>query len=75
LVKVPEEIGLLTSLKKLILWDNPIEYYPDTLEDLSNLLVLDLLNNQMSANTQERIHGLLPNTKIILSMPCKCEDE
>jgi Leucine-rich repeat (LRR) protein len=75
LFKIPEEIGGLTSLKKLILWDNPIEYYPDTLEDLSNLLVLDLLNNQMSANTQERIRGLLPKTKIILSLPCKCEDE
>lgn len=72
--EIPEAVENLKELRLLILWDNPINNYPNELGELSNLEHLDLLNNVMSFDTQERLLSLLPKCNIIMSVPCRCED-
>jgi Leucine-rich repeat (LRR) protein len=73
---IPDEIEQLGLLKILALWDNPIEYYPNSLGSLKNLTVLDFLNNQVNTGTQDRITTMFDSkkTKIYFSPPCACED-
>ncbi len=71
---IPNGIDALYLLESLVLWDNPIAEYPATLEDLTHLMVLDLLHNQISYDTQARIREMLPKTKVITSDPCACQD-
>jgi hypothetical protein len=49
-----------------------IGYYPGSLMRMENLRLVDLLNNEMNAYEQERLHELLPKTELILSPPCNC---
>ena len=72
--RIPENINQLKSLKILILWDNPISVYPNSLGLLEELEILDLLNNQMNSDTQTRLNNILPQTRIIMSPPCRCQD-
>ena len=74
LTEIPESIENLQELRLLILWDNPINSYPNELGELNKLEHLDLLNNIMSYDTQERLISLLPKCNIIMSTPCRCED-
>jgi hypothetical protein len=71
---LPDDVDRLKELRVLILWDNPIGHYPNSLGLLEKLEVLDLLNNQIGYDTQTRLKNILPNTKIIMSAPCRCED-
>jgi len=64
----------LSALEILALWDNPISYYPEALSDMKSLQVLDLLHNQISRDTQERLRNSIPDAKIIMSPPCSCQD-
>jgi Leucine-rich repeat (LRR) protein len=71
---IPDQINKLTQLRILSMWDNPIAYYPNTLGELEQLEIFDLLNNQMGRDTQRRVTELLPNTRVIMSPPCHCQD-
>ena len=72
--KIPDDIDHLGTLESLILWDNPVEYYPVSLGDLPALKYLDLLHNQISYDTLDRLKAALPDTRIITSEPCTCQD-
>jgi hypothetical protein len=41
---------------------------------MQQLKVLDVLNNAMSRETQQRLKSGLPKCKIIMSPPCACMD-
>ena len=71
---IPDQISQLEKLEILALWDNPITYYAEGLSEMQRLKVLDVLNNAMSRETQERLKTSLPNCKIIMSPPCACMD-
>jgi Leucine-rich repeat (LRR) protein len=68
------QIQYCTLLEELVLYDNPLEEYPDQLSDLPNLRVLDLLHNNISYETQDRLMANLPDCKVIMSPPCSCAD-
>ena len=72
--KIPNDIDHLVALESLILWDNPIVQYPASMGDMASLKFLDLLHNQISYDTRDRLKSLLPDTKIITSEPCSCQD-
>jgi hypothetical protein len=63
-----------THLVELILYDNPLEEYPDELALLTELKVLDLLHNNISYATQDRLVEMLPQCQVIMSPPCNCAD-
>jgi len=71
---IPDDIDRLNQLETLALWDNPITYYPERLTEMQHLKVMDVLNNAMSSETQERLKIGLPKCKIIMSPPCACMD-
>ena len=68
------QIQNCTLLEELVLYDNPLEEYPDQLSDLPKLRVLDLLHNNISFDTQDRLRASLPDCKVIMSPPCSCAD-
>jgi len=71
--EIPDEIENLSQLEGLFIWENPIDYYPNSLVMLTNLKELDLIHNLMNADEQDRIRGMLPNTRIHFSPPCNCD--
>lgn len=70
--KLPDEIHRLQNLKELILWSNIIGYYPTSLIRMKSLVYVDLLNNEMNDQEQERVVNLLKDAEIKLSPPCDC---
>jgi len=70
--RIPDEIHRLLNLKELILWSNVIGYYPTSLLRMEQLILVDLLNNEMSVQEQERIKTLIPKAELKLSTPCNC---
>lgn len=69
---IPEEIAQLSNLRALYLWSNLIGHLPMEVEELSTLKVLDLYHNDMNKEEQDQIKAMLPNTQILLSLPCNC---
>jgi len=69
---IPMNIDQLKNLQELILWGNVIGVFPDELAGLKKLKKLDLLNNEMNKEEQDRVKSYLPNAKILLSPPCVC---
>jgi Leucine-rich repeat (LRR) protein len=70
---LPPEIGNLSNLKNLDLWSNNIDKFPNELKNLKSLLVLDLRVIMIPDKEQDRVQGLLPNTKVYFSPYCKCQ--
>jgi Leucine-rich repeat (LRR) protein len=62
------------QLEELILYDNPLEEYPYELSTMTELKVLDLLHNNISYATQDRLREMLPDCQVIMSPPCNCAD-
>ncbi|MFT5921419.1 MAG: hypothetical protein ACI8TS_000749, partial [Flavobacteriales bacterium] len=45
---------------------------PTSLLRMEQLILVDLLNNEMSVQEQERIKTLIPKAELKLSTPCNC---
>lgn len=72
LISIPYQIGNLSELQYLDLWSNNLSYFPESLSKLNQLRVMDLRSIMINAVQQERLHQLLPNTKIEMDRPCNC---
>lgn len=73
IVAIPDSIYNLSRLEELILQMNIISYFPETLEELDSLKVLNLLDNDMNYIEQDFLIDLLPNIDIKFSTPCNCD--
>lgn len=72
LVAITAGIGKLEKLRNFDLWSNNIERFPEELQGLKELKILDLRVIMIPDAEQTRIQSLLPNTKIFFSPYCKC---
>ena len=70
---IPLDIDKMVSLEILELWGNVLARFPASLGDMPSLQALDLLHNEMTAEEQEFLKGLLPNVELNMSEPCLCE--
>ena len=72
---LPKEIGNLTKLRFIDMWSNELYEFPDEISLLKdNLKLLDLRVIRMSFRAQDRIYEQLPNTVILFSKGCNCDD-
>ncbi len=69
---IPHDINKLVNLELLDMWSNDLYIVPESISELTKLKVFDLRVIQMSNDEQERIHKLLPNTKVHFSNTCDC---
>ena len=72
LVAITASIGKLQQLRNFDLWSNNIERFPDELQGMKSLKILDLRVIMIPDAEQTRIQSLLPHTKIFFSPYCKC---
>ncbi|HSH67017.1 MAG TPA: leucine-rich repeat domain-containing protein [Bacteroidia bacterium] len=72
LVGITAGIGTLTKLKNFDLWSNDLEHFPDELQNMKSLKILDLRAILIPDAEQARIQQLLPNTTVYFSPYCKC---
>lgn len=72
LVAITPGVGKLEKLRNFDLWSNNIERFPDELQGMKALKILDLRVIMIPDAEQTRIQSLLPNTKIFFSPYCKC---
>lgn len=69
---IPHDINKLINLELLDMWSNDLYIVPESISELTKLKIFDLRVIQMSNEEQERIHKLLPNTKVHFSNSCNC---
>lgn len=72
LVAITPGVGKLEKLRNFDLWSNNIERFPEELQGMKALKILDLRVIMIPDAEQARIQALLPNTKIFFSPYCKC---
>lgn len=72
IARIPYSFGLLEKLEIADLWSNNLEYFPDSMKELKRLRTMDLRNILIPQTNQDIIQGMLPNTRIFFSPPCKC---
>lgn len=65
-------IGNLEKLRNLDLWSNNLSHFPEEMKNMKSLKLLDLRVIMIPDAEQNRIQGLLPNTKIYFSPYCRC---
>ncbi|MFC2111240.1 leucine-rich repeat domain-containing protein, partial [Bacteroidota bacterium] len=72
---LPKEIGNLKNLRFLDMWSNELYRFPDEITLLKdNLKRVDLRVIRMSFKAQDKISEQLPNTTILFSKGCNCDD-
>lgn len=72
---LPESIGNLKNLKLIDAWDNPLYVLPDSIFKLSSTLeTLDLRQIPLTKWEYEAMVKLLPNTEILFTDICECEN-
>lgn len=72
LVGITTGVGTLTKLRNFDLWSNDLEHFPDELQNLKELKILDLRAILIPDAEQTRIQELLPAATIYFSPYCKC---
>lgn len=72
LVAITPGVGKLEKLRNFDLWSNNIERFPEELQGMKALKILDLRVIMIPDAEQARIQTLLPNAKIFFSPYCKC---
>lgn len=69
---IPKEIGKLNKLEYLDMWSNDLYEIPVEISNCKALKEFDLRVIEMTKAEQERLVGLLPETKIHFSAYCNC---
>lgn len=69
---LPISFGDLDNLEVADLWSNNLSVFPDSISKLKKLKVMDLRGILIPQNHQNRIQGLLPNTRVEFSPACNC---
>jgi len=72
---LPDSIAKLTNLVTIDAWDNPLYVLPESISALSNTLkILDLRQIPLSRKEYDAMELLLPNTDIMFTDICECEN-
>ncbi len=70
---LPAEMGKLKSLEVLEMWDNELSIVPGEVKGMYSLKVWELRGILFTQEEQNRIHSLLPDTRIYFSPTCNCK--
>jgi Leucine-rich repeat (LRR) protein len=70
--EIPNAIASCQSLKKIAFWDTPVTQFNEGFFKLNALTELDLSGIQYNEAFQKSLFERLPNTKIIIDVPCNC---
>lgn len=72
---LPDSISKLNKLSTIDAWDNPLYILPESIHKLKNTLqVLDLRQIPLTKKEYEEMEKILPNTKILFTEICECEN-
>jgi Leucine-rich repeat (LRR) protein len=71
---LPHEIGLVSKLEVLEMWDNELGSVPEEIKNLKRLKTFELRGILFSADQQQQISELLPDTQIYFSPTCNCKN-
>jgi len=75
LEELPESIGRLHQLSTIDAWGNPLYALPHSITAISKTLrVLDLRQIPLSRTEYEAMEALLPETEILFTDICECEN-
>jgi Leucine-rich repeat (LRR) protein len=73
--RLPENIGNATQLEMIDAWDNPLYVLPESINNLKNSLkMIDLRQIPLKATEYEVMERLLPDTKILITSFCPCQN-
>jgi len=73
--KLPEAIGKMTALTEIIAWGNDLYSLPESIVTLAKTLqILDLRQISFRKSEIEKIELQLPNTKILYTNLCDCQN-
>ena len=75
LTVLPPQIGDLENLEVLDVWENNLSDFPEQISYLKKLKVVDLRAILIDDDAQQRMQGMLPNTKIYFDPSCKCKTQ
>lgn len=72
---LPEAVGRLKRLRVIDAWDNPMYVLPESIAALSGTLItLDLRQVALRRSELEAMEALLPDTDILFTDICPCEN-
>lgn len=75
LEELPESIGNLHQLATIDAWGNPLYVLPHSISNISKTLkTLDLRQIPLTRKEYEAMEQLLPNTEILFTDICECEN-
>ena len=73
---LPDSISKLHKLDYIDAWDNPLYVLPESISALEKTLkVLDLRQIPLSRTEYDAMEALLPNTDILFTDICECENK
>ena len=64
---ISPEIGKLTSMEELDLWNNPIKEFPEEMRGMKNLKRMDLRVVQLNEKEKKKLMKMFPDSKLQFS--------
>ena len=72
---LPDSIAKLRNLHTIDAWDNPMYVLPESIVRIQNTLkTIDLRQIPLTKSEYEEMEKLLPNTDILFTNICECEN-